>query len=141
MSAAPQISVPLRGSGVSGGRLLATDVRVAALLLNDARYRAFQRLFAIDRDQVNLVTFIALLVLAQKTEATSHRIRSQRGPTMAEDFMGFAVVREALRRVAGPSSDTPLLGTLLAVAVIGGTARSGLRAIHGSGHQADVAFH
>jgi hypothetical protein len=33
------------------------------------------------------------------------------------------------------------LGTLLAIAVIGGTARSGLHGVRGSGHQADVAFH
>jgi hypothetical protein len=56
--------------------------------------------------------------------------------------MAFGIVREALARVAGPDSrDTPLLSSLLAIAVIGGAARSGLRGIRGSGHSADVAFH
>jgi hypothetical protein len=137
-----QAPVPLRASGVSGGRLLATDVRVATLLLNDARYRTFQRVFAIERKDVNLVSLIALLVIAEKAQSTGRKLRSGRGPTMAEDFMGFGIVREALARVAGPESrDTPLLSTLLAIAVIGGAARSGLHGIRGSGHQADVAFH
>jgi hypothetical protein len=56
--------------------------------------------------------------------------------------MGFGIIREALCRVAGPDSrDTPLLTTLLAIAVIGGAARSGLHGMRRSGHQADVAFH
>jgi hypothetical protein len=122
--------------------LLATDVRVATLLLNDARYRTLQRVFAIERKDVNLVTLIALLIMAERAQTTTRKLRSGRGPTMAEDFMGFGILREALCRVAGPDSrDTPLLSTLLAIAVIGGAAHSGLRGIRGSGHQADVAFH
>jgi hypothetical protein len=134
--------VRLRASGVSGGRLLATDARIATLLLNDGRYRMLQRVFAVERKDVNLVTFIALLLLAQKSQATGHRVRTRRRFTPAEDFMAFGIVREALARVAGPDSrDTPLLSSLLAIAVIGGAARSGLRGIRGSGHSADVAFH
>ncbi|MGZ4183929.1 MAG: hypothetical protein ACXVFQ_04655 [Solirubrobacteraceae bacterium] len=142
MSVAQQAPVPLRASGVSGGRLLATDLRVATLLLNDARYRTFQRVFAIERKDVNLVSLIALLVMAENAQTTTRKLRSRRRPTMAEDFMRFGILREALCSVAGPDSrGTPLLSTLLAIAVIGGAARSGLHAIRGSGHQADVAFH
>jgi hypothetical protein len=142
MSVAQQAPVPLRASGISGGRLLATDVRVATLLLNDARYRAFQRVFAIERKDVNLVSLIALLLMAEKAHTAGRKVRSSRGPTMAEDFMGFGIIREALCRVAGPDArDTPLLSSLLAIAVIGGAAHSGLRGIRGSGHRADVAFH
>jgi hypothetical protein len=142
VSATQPAPIPLRASNVSGGRLLATDLRVATLLLNDARYRTFQRVFAIERKDVNLVTLIALLLMAERAQATTRKLRSRRGPTMAEDFMGFGMVREALCRVAGPDyRDTPLLSTLLAIAVIGGTARSGLHGIRGSGHRADVAFH
>jgi hypothetical protein len=133
---------PVRASGVSGGRLLATDLRIATLMLNEARYRLVQRVFAIERNEVNLVSIIALLIMAERTQATSTRLRAQRGPTLAENFMGFGIIREALARVAGPDArDTPLLSTLLAVAVIGATARSGLHGIRGSGHSADVAFH
>jgi hypothetical protein len=142
MSVAQPAPVPVRASGISGGRLLATDVRVATLLLNDARYRAIQRLFAIERKDVNLVSLIALLLMVERAQTTSRKLRSSRGPTMAEDFMGFGIIREALCRVAGPDArDTPLLSSLLAIAVIGGAAHSGLRGIRGSGHQADVAFH
>ena len=103
---------------------------------------ATRRVFAIERKDVNLLTLIALLVMAERTQATTRRIRSRRGPTMAEDFMGFGMIREALCRVAGPDyRDTPLLSSLLAIAVIGGAARSGLHGIRGSGHSADVAFH
>lgn len=142
MSVAQQGPVPLRATGVSGGSLLATDVRVATMLLDDARYRTLQRVFAIERKDVNLVSLIALLVMAERAQSTTRKLRSRRGPTMAEDFMGFGIIREALCRVAGPDSrDTPLLSTLLAIAVIGGAAHSGLRGVRGSGHQADVAFH
>jgi hypothetical protein len=134
--------MPLRATGVSGARLLATDLRVATLLLNDARYRMFQRVFAIERRDVNMVTVVALLLMAERAQTTTRRVRSGRGPNMAENFMGFGTVREALARVAGPDSrDTPLLSTLLAIAVIGSAARSGLHGIRGSGHTADVAFH
>jgi hypothetical protein len=129
-------------SQVTGARLLARDVGVATLLLNDARHRAFQRVFAVDKTDVNLVTLIVLLVTAERMQATSRRVRASRGPTLAEDFMGFGIVREALCRVAGPNArDTPLLASLLAIAVIGGTVRSGLHGLRGSGHSADVAFH
>jgi len=142
VSVTQQAPVPLRASGVSGGRLLATDVRVATLLLNEARCRAFQRVFAIERKDVNLVSLIALLLMAERAQATTRKVKSGRGPTMAEDFMGFGIIREALCSVAGPQSrDTPLLSTLLAIAVIGGAVHSGLRGVRGSGHQADVAFH
>jgi hypothetical protein len=134
--------MPPGAGNVSGARLLVRDVRIATLLLNDARYRAFQRVFAVERRDVNLVTLIALLLMADKTQSTTRRLRGGRGPTLAEDFMGFGIAREALCRVAGPTSrDTPLLSTLLAIAVIGGAARSGLHGVRDSGHQADVAFH
>jgi len=129
-------------SQVTGARLLARDVGVVTLLLNDARHRAFQRVFAVDKTDVNLMTLIVLLVTAERMQATSRRVRASRGPTLAEDFTGFGIVREALCRVAGPNArDTPLLASLLAIAVIGGTVRSGLHGLRGSGHSADVAFH
>jgi hypothetical protein len=129
-------------SQVTGARLLARDVGVVTLLLNDARHRAFQRVFAVDKTDVNLVTLIVLLVTAERMQATSRRVRAGGGPTLAEDFMGFGIVREALCSVAGPNArDTPLLASLLAIAVIGGTVRSGLHGLRGSGHSADVAFH
>jgi hypothetical protein len=136
------VTQPIAAPDLTGGRLLARDLRVASLLLDDARYRAFQRLFGIDRNQVNLVTFVALLLVAEKTRDTGRRIRAQRGPTVAEDFMSFALLREALCRVAGPNSrDTPMLSVLLTIAVVGGAARSALHGMRGSGHRADVAFH
>jgi len=134
--------MPAAASNVGGAALLARDVRIVLLLLNDARHRTFQRVFAVERNDVNLVTLVVLLVMAEQMQATSSRVRAGRGLTLAEDFMGFGIVREALCRVAGPDArDTPLLASLLAIAVIGATARSGLRSVHGSGHRADVAFH
>lgn len=142
VSVIAQPSIPVRATGVSGGRLLATDLRIATFVVNDARYRLFQRLFAVERNQVNLITLVALVIMAERAQTTGRKLRGQRGPTMAENFMGFGIVREALCHVAGPEArDTPLLSALLAIAVIGGAARSGLRGLRGSGHQADVAFH
>jgi len=134
--------MPPGASNISGAALLARDVRIVLLLLNDARHRTFQRVFAVERNDVNLVTLIVLLVMAEQMQATSRRVKAGRGPTLAEDFMGFGILREALCRVAGPNArDTPLLASLLAIAVIGGTIRSGLHGLRGSGHSADVAFH
>ena len=136
------VSMPPGVSDVTGARLLARDVGIVALLLNDVRHRTFQRVFAVERKDVNLVTLIVLLVTAERMQATSRKVRAGRGPTLAEDFMGFGILREALCRVAGPDArDTPALASLLAIAVIGGTARSALHGLRGSGHGADVAFH
>ena len=109
----------------SGARLFVSDTRIAFLLLNEARYRAMARLFGLPRDQANLATVILALVLAETVHERTQRMLSAPAPPAGADvLLGAASLRELLRSLAGPNSrDTPLLGTLLMLAVLGGPAR------------------
>jgi hypothetical protein len=132
---------------VDGSNLLLSDIRIAFLVINDVRYRTIQGLFHVPRDQVNLATFIGLLVLAEGVGAHGRRLRgAARPPSWADNAIGAAVVSEVLSGLAGPSSrDTPLLGALLAIAAIGGVARATLgksaRSLRDSSRRTDLAFH
>ena len=81
--------------GFGGARLLASDARVAFLLINHARLRTVARLFGVGPDQANLVTAIALLTLA---ETVRRKVRAlMEGPMVPafeDGLLGGAVVRE-----------------------------------------------
>ena len=103
-------------------------------MVNDARYRTIERLFGVPREQSNLVTLIALAVLAEAAHDKAERVlRGPGGPTRTETALGAGVLRESLKGLAGPaSSDTPLFGTLVAIAVLGGLSRPALgRSVRG----------
>ncbi len=108
-----------------GARLLVSDTRVALLLLNEARYRTMQRLFGVSRDQVNLTTAIAALVLAGAVRDRMDRILNAPSfPSATDVTFGAGVLRELVYGAAGPwSRDTPFFGTLVTIAVLGGLAR------------------
>lgn len=143
MATADQSSV-VRKSG--GARLLAGDARVAFVLVNEARYRAMANVFGATRDQANLATFIAGLVLAHEIHEWWRRLMSgPEFPTVPDDVLGVAVVRELLSRAAGPGvSDSPELSNLLLAAfVAAGGAPVVIRAMKGlrkAGHGADAGF-
>jgi hypothetical protein len=130
-----------------GGRLLVSDVRVAFLLINRARHLAIARLFGVPRDQANLVTLIAVMVLAERAHEKAHRlIGGPSLPSAGDGLLAGASLRELLCGFAGaPARDTPLLGTLLTIAVLGGTvgptASKSLRAVGTSSHRVAVGFH
>jgi hypothetical protein len=131
---------------VGGAKLLVSDVRVALLLLDEARYRGVKRLFGVSRDQSWTVTLIALAVLVRAAHDKSDQLlRGPGGPTRADVALGAAAVRELLTWIPGPSSrDTPLVGTLLAIAVAGTLVRPGLsrmaQGIRTSSHRARLSF-
>jgi hypothetical protein len=133
--------------GVGGARLLVSDVRVAFLLVDEARYQAVKRLFGVPRDQSWIVTLIALALLAQAAhEKLDQMLRGPGGPTGADAALGAAALREFLIWIPGPSSrDDPLVGTLMLIAVAGALVRPGLsRAAHGvrgaASHRARQSF-
>ena len=136
-----------RVGDVGGARLLASDTRVALLLLNEARYRMVERLFAVPREEANIATVLALLILAEAVHERARRVlRTPAAPASGDVLLGAASVRESLRGVAGASSrDTPLFGTLLMVAILGGPARrAALKSVQGlraSSHRMNVGFH
>ena len=129
-----------------GARLLVSDVRVALLLLDDVRYRVLRRLFGVSRDQSWAVTLIALVVLAQAAHETSDQmLRGRGGPTRADVALGAAAVRGLLAGIPGPEArETPLVATLVTIALLGALVRPGLsRAAHeirSSSHRARQSF-
>ena len=131
---------------VAGARLLASDVRAALLLVDEARYRVSKRLFGVSRDQSWPVTLIALALLARAAhEKSDQMLTGPGGPTKSDVALGVATLRELLTVITGRSSrGTPLVGTLVTIAVVGALVRPGLsRTVHGiraSSHRAGRAF-
>lgn len=130
-----------------GGRLLLSDLRVAFLLMNDARHRTVARLFGVSPDQANLVTLIAVMMLAEAAHRKVQRLFSAPSvPSPGDGLVAGASLRELLLGVAGsPARDVPFSGPLLAIAVLGGTvgptAFKSLRAIGDSSRKMTVGFH
>jgi hypothetical protein len=119
---------------VRSARLLVSDVRTAFLLLDESRYCAVKRLFGVSRDQLWAVTLIGLAVLAQAAHDKSDQMRrGPGGPTRADVALAAAALRELLAGIPGPSSrDTPMVATLVTIAVVAALVRPGLsRTVHG----------
>ncbi len=129
-----------------GARLLASDMRVGFMLINHARNRTVARLFGASRDQANLVTLVAAMVLADTVhERIQKMLRGPSVPSLGDGLFAGGSLRELLWGVAGPPArDTPLSGTLLTLAVLGGTAGpaafKSIRAISGSSRRIHHGF-
>jgi hypothetical protein len=114
-----------RPDGAPGGtRMLEVDLWGTLMLLNEARYRTIERTFGVPRDQVNMTTAILALVVAEAIHTQAVKVRPSRRPTVADASIGLGVLRESIYSVAGPASrDTPLVGSLIALAILGGLVR------------------
>jgi hypothetical protein len=98
------------------------------MLGNEARYRTLEAI-GIRRQDANLATAIGLLMLANAVYERAHRPKPPKPQTAVADIsIGVGALRETIYGVAGPASrDTPLGGTLIALAVLGGLARPPLK--------------
>jgi hypothetical protein len=116
-----------------GTAMLLVDLRASLMLLNEARCRTIENVFGVPREQVNLTTGILALVLADTIHTRAQKLKPSRRPTVADAAIGVGALRESIYGVAGPASrDTPLVGTLIALAILGGLVRPGVaRSIHG----------
>jgi hypothetical protein len=129
-----------------GARLLAGDVRVVYLLLNEARARAITRLFGISGPNSALVTLIALGLAAETAHRKVSRVLSAPGaPELGGVTLGTSALTESARWIAGPGiGEFPLFGPLVLFAVVAHTTRPVLRsAIHGartSAHRAHASL-
>ncbi len=117
-----------RAKGSGGTALFLGDAAGAFLLANEARYRTLEAI-GIRRQDANLATSIGLLMLANSVYEHAHRPKPPKPPTAVADLsIGIGALRETIYGVAGPASrDTPLGGTLIALAVLGGLARPPLK--------------
>jgi hypothetical protein len=133
------IEVPHVGE-VTGTRLLASDIRLANLLVNDARYRAIQAVFGVRRDQVNLVTLIAAMALADSVhKKTEQLLLGLRSPTRSDAILGVGRVNALGNGIAGPASrKTPLFGMLVGSVLVGSV---GAPALGGAAHGIKAAAH
>ena len=112
----------LKRMNLGGVKRLRADVRAGAVLANEARHRALERAFGISRDQANLLTVILILTaLEQLQDQADNVVHGPGGPTRADGVLGAALFRELVYDLGGPDSrETPLFGSLVLLAVIGG---------------------
>jgi hypothetical protein len=126
-------TAPLPGEEPGGAQMLVVDLWGTLMLLNEARYRTVERTFGVSRDQVNLTTVMLALVAAEAIHTQAQKVKPSRRPTLADAAIGVGALRESIYSVAGPASrDTPLVGSLIALAVLGGLVRPGVaRSVRG----------
>ncbi len=129
------VSVASTGAGgqTGGTKMLLVDLRGGLLLLNEARCRTVERMFGVQRDQVNLTTVIALLLVAEQVRRRTEQLKPGRRVSVADYAIGAGAVRESIYGIAGPASrDAPLVGTLILLAIVGGALRPAVvKSIHG----------
>jgi len=109
----------------TGGReLFLIDASAAFALANEARYRTLERVFGIQRTDANLLTAVMALMAANSVYEKVASAKPPRPPSIPDIAIGVGALRETIYGVAGPASrDTPLGGTLIALAVLGGLVR------------------
>jgi hypothetical protein len=129
-----------QGEVPSSAGLFPSDPRAAFLLLNEARCRAIQGVFGVRRDQANLMTVIATMMLAEAVHAKTHRLRRRlRGPTRGGVLLAHGLVNGLGQEIAGPSSrDVPFFAPLIGTAAVGTVA---VRVLRQSGHDMKSVSH
>jgi hypothetical protein len=131
---------------LGGIKRLRTDFRAGVLLADHVRHRALERGFGISSDQANVLTFVLLLMAAEGLhEQTDKALHGPGGPTRADGVLGAALLRELVYNLGGRESrETPLFGSLVLLAVIGGmtgpTAKRALRGARTSSGRARLRF-
>ena len=61
-------------------------------MFNEARYLAFERVFGVRRDQVNVMTLIATLVLAGALEKKAEHLLAVLSPTRSDAMFGVGAL-------------------------------------------------
>jgi hypothetical protein len=131
---------------VSGTRLLLSDCRVALLLLDEARCRVMERVLGVPRDKSFVVTIIALGTLAEAVHSkVTQVLNAPGGPSVGDTVVGVAMLKESVHWIAGPDSrNSTLFGTLVAIAVLGASARpvvgASLRGVKAGSRRARAGF-
>jgi hypothetical protein len=137
--------VPGRTALPAGDRtLFLTDLRLGVLVLNEMRYRAIARLFGVSREQANLVSLVALMLVAGRLRDQIARLNAG-PPSSGDTALAGTLLSEVLSGVAGPASrETPWTGALLTLALLAGARPAIKKAAHGmrtNAHRGAVSFH
>jgi hypothetical protein len=122
------------------GRLFLADSRLALAVLNSTRYWALNRLFGVSRQQANIVTFLLTVLAAEAAYESGRRMMRAPHVSGADAAVGVLALREGALSLAGPRArESPLAGTLLALAMLGGVAlprlRRGAHALRAAEHR------
>jgi hypothetical protein len=109
---------------LGGARLFPSDPRAGFVLLNEGRYLAIQGVFGVRREQVNLMTAIAALMLAEAARARTERLRSWLPrPTRANVLLADGLLNSFGQQIAGPvARETPFFAALIGAAAVGAVA-------------------
>jgi hypothetical protein len=112
-------------SNVGFARLFFGDAAIVLLVLNEVRHRIVARVFGVSRDDSNLATVLAIGSAAVAVHSTAARLRRIRAhPSASDSAIGAVVLREAALGIAGePSRTVPFFGGLVALALMGRSAR------------------
>ena len=119
------------------GGLLLRDLRVCLLLANEARYRTLEQFLGISREQANLATLVAGLLLADAARNKAHQLLKAPGaPTLTDAVIGVGVLDGLVRAVGGSSArDNPMFTTLVGIAALGALARPAHHGIRRVAHR------
>lgn len=104
----------------SGAQQLDSDIRVALLLLRDARNRTCARVFGVSERDAGLVTFIGMMLLGQAVSRKAHEVLRVIGPIHRSDaWIGDGLLNEGFYRVAGDQArDVQFIGSLILASVL-----------------------
>ena len=101
------------------------------MLLKEARCRTLERVFGTPRDQQFLLTLILLGMTGRAVAARAAWVRRMvPHSTRSDVLIGNSLLDEATHMIAGDSTlDTPLVGSLVAFALLAALARPGVHDI------------
>ena len=119
------------GGGLSGGRLLVGDLRTISMFVNESRYRAFERVLGLPREEANLATAVAILATAEAMRVRGGRLRLP-VPSFGELAFGSAAFKEAILGPPKPGAPAvPMFSGLVAIAAAGTLAAAAGKSLHG----------
>lgn len=90
------------------------------MLLNEGRHRTFERALGLSREQTNIATLVATLVVAEAAHDQYRRLITATAPSPGEVALGTAAVRQVM--LGSQSTAVADLGVFAALAafVLGG---------------------
>ena len=120
---------------IGPARMFAGDAGIAFLLVNEFRHRIIGRVFGVSRADSNVVSAVAVGLVAGGVASGAARLGSMRKhPSAAEAAMGAAVLKETAHGIAGEwSRATPFFAGLIVILLLeksfGPALRGSLRAV------------